>query len=60
MGKDLNRNFPKEDRWMAKDCTNRCSTSEVIHWGNAVKAIIRYNSTSRIATVKKLYNKKCW
>lgn len=44
MGKDLNGNFPKEDRWMAKDCMHRCSTSEVIHWGNAVKAIIRHNS----------------
>ena len=57
---DLNRQFSKEDRQMAKKHMKRCLTSPMIR-EIQIKTTIRYHLILvRIVIIKKSTNKKCW
>ena len=57
-GKDLNRHFYKEDRWLTD--MKRCSTS-LIRREMQIKTTMRYHFTpARMAIIKKSTNDKCW
>jgi len=57
---DLNRQFSKEDRQMAKKHMKRCLTSPMIR-EIQIKTTIRYHHILvRIVIIKKSTNKKCW
>jgi len=57
---DLNRQFSKEDTWMAKKHIKRCLTSLMIR-ELQIKSTLRYHLISaRMATIKMSTNNKCW
>ena len=58
--KELNRQFPKEDIWMAKTHMKRCSASLIIR-EIQVKTTMKYHPTLvRMVSIKKSTNNKCW
>ena len=57
---NLNRQFSKEDKQMAKKHMTRCSTSLIIR-KMQIKTTMRYHFTlARITIIKKFTNNKCW
>ena len=60
MGKNMNRNFPKEDIHAANKYMKKYLTSLIIR-ERQVKATMRYHLTPvRMAIIKKSKNYKCW